>query len=79
MVGSPLLPWYVFQDFRPFLIVINFVTLADCCTNYHNNYAVHNNMRKYYGGMPKYIQAGEHQFIEDRVVMWWITSMLMGW
>ena len=36
-------------------------------------------MRVYYGGRPKYIQVGEHQFVEDKVIDWWISSMLMGW
>ncbi len=51
----------------------------DCQTNYHHNFLVRDGMRTYYGGMPTYVQVGEHQFIEDRVITWWITSMLTGW
>jgi hypothetical protein len=53
--------------------------LIECRTNYHHNYSVHEGARTYYGGLPKYIQVGEHQFVEDRVVHMWISMMLVGW
>ena len=36
-------------------------------------------MRNYYGDMPKYLQAGEHQFVEDKLIELWISSTLLGW
>jgi hypothetical protein len=50
-----------------------------CNTNYHNNFSVHNGRRTYYSGKPTFIQVGEHQFVEDRVVELWTNQMLLGW
>lgn len=36
-------------------------------------------MRIYYGGLPKYIQVGEHQFVEDRVALMWVDNMVISW
>jgi hypothetical protein len=36
-------------------------------------------MRTYYGGMPKYLQVGEHQFVNDKLIELWINLMLLGW
>jgi hypothetical protein len=51
----------------------------DCSTNYHHNFAVSNGVRTYYGGIPKYVQVGEHQFVENAVIKMWISMMLVGW
>jgi len=50
-----------------------------CNTNYHNNFSVHNGVRTYYSGTPKYILIGEHQYVEDKVIKLWIGQMLLGW
>ncbi|KAG1786126.1 uncharacterized protein HD556DRAFT_1449981 [Suillus plorans] len=46
-----------------------------CNVNYHHNYAVHGASRQYYSGVPKYIQVGEHQFVERELAMHWIDLM----
>jgi hypothetical protein len=50
-----------------------------CQTNYHHNFSVRNSVRTYYPGIPEYIQAGEHQYIETGLVNMWTTMMLVGW
>ena len=50
------------------------ISLA-CNTNYHHNYAVLQSSRNYYTGLPKYIQVGEHQFIELELAMHWMDLM----
>ncbi|EDR07231.1 uncharacterized protein LACBIDRAFT_298907 [Laccaria bicolor S238N-H82] len=55
------------------------LSCQDCCTNYHNNFSVLGGLHTYYGGIPKYIQVGEHQFVENTVINMWITMMLVGW
>lgn len=47
-----------------------------CNVNYHNNFSVHGLKRIYYGGVPKYIQVGEHQFVEDKLAIHWMDLML---
>ncbi|KAJ6564238.1 hypothetical protein B0H19DRAFT_893977, partial [Mycena capillaripes] len=51
----------------------------DCNTNYHPNFSVHAGMRTYYSDKPTYIQIGEHQFAEQKLVGLWVTLMLMAW
>ncbi|KAJ7630261.1 hypothetical protein FB45DRAFT_792746 [Roridomyces roridus] len=51
----------------------------DCNTNYHHNYCVQGGMRTYYGDQPNYIQIGEHQFAERKLIGLWISLMLVGW
>ncbi|KAG1727378.1 uncharacterized protein EDB91DRAFT_1061158, partial [Suillus paluster] len=46
-----------------------------CKVNYHNNYAIHGTSRQYYSSVPKYIQIGEHQFVECELAMHWIDLM----
>ncbi|KAF8144269.1 hypothetical protein K438DRAFT_1632122 [Mycena galopus ATCC 62051] len=50
-----------------------------CNTNYHHNYSVKDGVRTYYGNTPRYIQIGEHQFAERKLVGLWVTLMLVGW
>ncbi|KAF8240956.1 hypothetical protein L208DRAFT_1463092 [Tricholoma matsutake] len=50
-----------------------------CNTNYHNNFSVCNGIWTYYMQKPQYIQVGEHQFVENRVVDLWTGQMLLGW
>ena len=47
-----------------------------CNVNYHNNFSVHGLKRIYYGGVPKYIQVGEHQFVKDKLAIHWMDLML---
>jgi hypothetical protein len=50
-----------------------------CHINYHHNFSVESGQRIYYDGIPEIIQAGEHQFVERRVVVLWVTLMLVSW
>ncbi|KAJ7302926.1 hypothetical protein DFH08DRAFT_640378, partial [Mycena albidolilacea] len=49
----------------------------DCHTNYQYESSVNQSVRKYYGGIPKYIQVGKHQFVEWKLVGMWISLMLV--
>ncbi|KAJ7320903.1 hypothetical protein DFH08DRAFT_713634, partial [Mycena albidolilacea] len=51
----------------------------DCNTNYHHNFSVQVGMRTYYGDKPTYIQIGEHQFAERKLVGLWVSLMLVAW
>ncbi|KAJ7939533.1 hypothetical protein B0H13DRAFT_1941214, partial [Mycena leptocephala] len=51
----------------------------DCHTNYQYEFSVNQGVRTYYGGIPKYIQVGEHQFVERKLVGMWISLMLVAW
>ncbi|THU87679.1 hypothetical protein K435DRAFT_821866 [Dendrothele bispora CBS 962.96] len=51
----------------------------NCNTSYHNNFSVNSTVRTYYEGIPRYIQVGEHQFVEERLADSWIGMMLLGW
>jgi hypothetical protein len=33
----------------------------------------------YYGGIPDFIQVGDHQFVEHKIVKSWVDLMLCGW
>jgi hypothetical protein len=35
--------------------------------------------RRYYGGIPDFIQVGDHQFVEHTIIKSWIDLMLCGW
>jgi hypothetical protein len=50
-----------------------------CQTDYHNNFSVHDGVRTYHREFPRYVQVGEHQFVEQTVVRMWINQMLIGW
>ncbi|KAJ7350894.1 hypothetical protein DFH08DRAFT_695269 [Mycena albidolilacea] len=50
-----------------------------CSTNYHHNFSVHNDMQTYYGDKPNYLQIGEHQFAERKLVGMWVMMMLVAW
>ncbi|KAJ6463105.1 hypothetical protein DFH09DRAFT_1492323 [Mycena vulgaris] len=52
---------------------------ADYNTNYHHNFSVQAGMRAYYGDKPKFIQIGEHQFVERKLVGMWVSMMLLAW
>jgi hypothetical protein len=51
------------------------LVVAECHTNYHNNYSVKDGTRTYYGGMPAYIQVAEHQFVQRELVAHWMDLM----
>ncbi|KAL0954922.1 hypothetical protein HGRIS_003855, partial [Hohenbuehelia grisea] len=55
------------------------VACTACHSNCHHNFSVHNDVRTYYAGVPEYVQVGDHQFVEAKLVELWITSMLVGW
>lgn len=52
---------------------------SECRRNYHHNYYVEDGKRIYYGGLPQYLQVGEHQFVEDKLVEMWIGNMVLSW
>ncbi|KAK7016060.1 hypothetical protein R3P38DRAFT_3569699 [Favolaschia claudopus] len=51
----------------------------DCNTNYHHNFSVQGGMRTYYGNKPTYIQIGEDQFAERKLIGLWVSPMLVAW
>ncbi|KAF7333433.1 hypothetical protein MVEN_02359200 [Mycena venus] len=51
----------------------------NCNTNYHHNFSIQDGVRTYYGDTPKYIQVGEHQFVEHKLIGLWISLMLVAW
>ncbi|KDR71534.1 hypothetical protein GALMADRAFT_143796 [Galerina marginata CBS 339.88] len=51
----------------------------DCKTDYHTNFTVHDGERMYYEDIPLYVQVGEHQFVEHKVIRTWINNMLIAW
>jgi hypothetical protein len=80
MVSPLILPGYVCLAQLPATIYHTcFPLLIECATNYHNNYSVHNDQRTYYEDKPTYVQAGEHQFVEHKLVDLWVNLMLVGW
>jgi len=50
-----------------------------CRIDYHHNFFVKDKQRVYYDAMPDIIQAGEHQFVERKVIEQWIHQMLVAW
>jgi len=52
---------------------------TDCKSSFHNNFYVHQGTRFYYDGIPDFIQVGDHQFVEHKVIKNWIDLMLCGW
>lgn len=70
----------VCYDHQIYISLLN-LGRADCHTNYHHNYCVERDakVRVYYEGIPTYIQVGEHQFVERKVVEMWTAMMLAGW
>ncbi|KAJ7668842.1 hypothetical protein B0H17DRAFT_1335884 [Mycena rosella] len=50
-----------------------------CKTNYQYEFSVQNGVRTYYGRVPEYIQVGEHQFVERKLIGLWMSLMLVGW
>jgi CxC5 like cysteine cluster associated with KDZ transposases len=77
MVRSPQLPRYVDNMYYTLLSQAN--VIAECHTNYRNNYSVLGDTRTYYDGVPEFVQAGEHQFVQRKLVNMWIGAMQLGW
>ncbi len=78
MFCAPLLHWYVY------LATVHIgslwsISVIECNTNYHHNFAVKNGMRTYYGNILNMIRVGKHQFIEKQVIDLWISMMLLLW
>lgn len=46
-----------------------------CHTNYHNNYSVCAGVHTYYPGVPRFIQVGEHQFVQHELALQWADLM----
>ena len=55
------------------------MSFSGCHSGYHNNFTIQDGIQTYHSGIPKYIQAGKHQFVENTVVKMWINQMLVGW
>jgi hypothetical protein len=36
-------------------------------------------VRSFYGGIPDFLQVGEHQFMARKLVEMWVNMMLVGW
>ncbi|EKM50854.1 uncharacterized protein PHACADRAFT_165508 [Phanerochaete carnosa HHB-10118-sp] len=50
-----------------------------CNTNFHHNYTVKDGVCTYYSGVPEFLQAGEHHFVERKLVNLWIHLILTAW
>ncbi|KIK31947.1 hypothetical protein CY34DRAFT_102479 [Suillus luteus UH-Slu-Lm8-n1] len=50
-----------------------------CHSNYHHNYVVHSGFRHYYAGVLKYLQVGEHQFVQYKLGMQWMDLMQIAY
>ncbi|KIO18482.1 hypothetical protein M407DRAFT_83864 [Tulasnella calospora MUT 4182] len=51
----------------------------DCRTVYYSNYSVHGGQRRYYGGVPDYIQVANHVFLERELIEHFTLSMALAW
>ena len=70
-------------------MICKLINIVACKVNYHHNYRVEKRIneigkedhrRIYYDGpIPSIIQVGEHQFVEQKVITFWITSMVLSW
>lgn len=58
---------------------VHVLYLPVCKNSYHNNFYMSKGVRYYYEGIPDFIQVGDHQFVEHKVVRHWIDLMLCGW
>lgn len=59
------------------------IQLAGCLTRYHPNYYVHhpsgsNPKRKYYHGIPEYIQVKTHSFVERALCTFFEIEMAIS-
>lgn len=50
-----------------------------CNTNYHYNFFVRSGVRHYYGGMPAFVQVGEHQFVQREVLELFTAQTVHSW
>ena len=55
------------------------MALEECNTSYRNNYSVCRQVRSFYGGIPDFLQVGEHQFVARKLVEMWVNMMLVRW
>ncbi|KAJ7052460.1 hypothetical protein C8F01DRAFT_1090459 [Mycena amicta] len=55
------------------------LTCGTCKTNFHHNFAVNAGMRTYYSEISQFVQIGEHQFADVKLISLWITLMLTSW
>ncbi|KAI0084908.1 hypothetical protein BDY19DRAFT_1023122 [Irpex rosettiformis] len=71
----------VFFTFAQGPVPANAISLyCDTChTSYQHNYYVQGDQRVYWDGVPDAIEAGEHQFVERRVIEGWLLDMLYSW
>ena len=63
---------YFLESIRPDLS-------SGCNTNYHHDYAVKDDVRTYYTGVPDVVHVGDHQFVERKVLNLFISLMLNSW
>ena len=56
-------------------------SILDCCTRYHHNYFVHNDvtLRTYYAGVPKYVEVSTTVFFERTLCELQATMMVSAW
>ncbi|GJE98851.1 hypothetical protein PsYK624_150880, partial [Phanerochaete sordida] len=50
-----------------------------CKRDYHHNYYVEEGKRHYYDEVPEMFEVGEHQFVDRRLVLHWMSSMGHSW
>ncbi|KAJ7063878.1 hypothetical protein C8F01DRAFT_1054782 [Mycena amicta] len=69
-LGRGVLPAYEIKLYCP-----------DCLTAYFPDFSVFQGLREYYSldQIAEYIQIGAHQFAEKRLIVLWITMMLVAW
>ena len=60
-------------------LLLSYRIKPGCKTSYYHNYSVHNRERHYYQGVPEFLEVGDHQFVERRLVELWITLMGTSW
>ncbi|KIO26173.1 hypothetical protein M407DRAFT_74824 [Tulasnella calospora MUT 4182] len=51
----------------------------NCHTVYYHNYSTHKGQRRYYGGIPEYIQVANHVFLERDLIERFALSMTLAW
>lgn len=49
----------------------------DCHTVYYHNYSTHKGQRRYYGGIPSYLQVASHIFLEKDLIEHFALSMTL--
>jgi hypothetical protein len=58
---------------------VDLIAFLECNTSYRHNYNVREQVRSFYGGIPDFLQVGDHQFVARRLAEMWVNMMLLGW